>query len=228
MTTNYTFSMDSDDGSQLYIDGKLLIDKGGAQCCSHHSRPSPRPDLVRSHRAAAVQELVVMPTWPCARSCIMDSTIASCRCTRFHRLQAWHGAAYAWEPCDQSRLLSGELHTYRPCEHSSICAQVSSMRMGSRCSLPHRVSIARTIARLSGHSAAMQAAANAGIILKVTYAGSPVVVVPSPWFRYRLHHLCTRTKVDSQTMPQRHGRHVHTVLWSVIMLTTPLLPRIRY
>jgi len=28
--TNYTFSMDSDDGAQLYINGQLLIDKGGA------------------------------------------------------------------------------------------------------------------------------------------------------------------------------------------------------
>ena len=31
--TNFTFSMDSDDGAQLYIDGKLLIDKGGAPRC---------------------------------------------------------------------------------------------------------------------------------------------------------------------------------------------------
>ena len=30
VNTNYTFSMDSDDGAQLYIDGQLLIDKGGA------------------------------------------------------------------------------------------------------------------------------------------------------------------------------------------------------
>jgi len=31
--------MDSDDGSLLYIDGKLLVNKSGAVVCWHHSRP---------------------------------------------------------------------------------------------------------------------------------------------------------------------------------------------
>ena len=33
VNTSYTFYMDSDDGAQLYIDEKLLIDKGGAAIC---------------------------------------------------------------------------------------------------------------------------------------------------------------------------------------------------
>ena len=38
--TNFTFSMDSDDGTQLYIDGKLVIDHSGTVL-------SPSPTHVR-------------------------------------------------------------------------------------------------------------------------------------------------------------------------------------
>lgn len=50
VNTNYTFYMDSDDGSQLTIDGKLLIDKGGAPLCWRLTEYSTRILTGQGHK----------------------------------------------------------------------------------------------------------------------------------------------------------------------------------
>ena len=60
MNTSYTFYMDSDDGAQLYIDGTLLIDKGGAHAGSSDSAGGPRDLDVRNAAATALCFCVIV------------------------------------------------------------------------------------------------------------------------------------------------------------------------
>ena len=45
------------------------------------------------------------------------------------------------------------------------------------------------VRQLAKRFTVMQAVGNAGIILNVTYPGTPVMVVPSAWFRSAYTHL---------------------------------------
>ena len=87
MSTNYTFSMDSDDGAQLYIDGKLLIDKGGALPMLPHLIPTETllnmPDgAQRFSRRAPYPQIRAMSTAAVqSRSCIYSNPQ--------HQLHVW-------------------------------------------------------------------------------------------------------------------------------------------
>ncbi len=80
--SNYTFSMDSDDGSQLYIDGVLVIDDAGtavsgshAWSCRHEASVHVFTSVGSSPRVVCTPSvLVCVPIRQCA---VSD---ACCKC----------------------------------------------------------------------------------------------------------------------------------------------------
>jgi len=78
VSANYTFSMDSDDGSQLYIDGQQLINHAGAHAMtSLHSRCWQTPTLTLTLTLSLLQACIASQDTLLAPRCSLQGVMTS-------------------------------------------------------------------------------------------------------------------------------------------------------